>query len=92
VSVYTKHLPELQQIVEEHGGGAFAVSVFLRSDGLLIQPSCIFFERLARLGKLSRFVEVLKANFEEALDNAQEEANRNVCAGDGSCTANLSCV
>ena len=73
-------------MVEEHGGGAFAVSVFLRSDGLLIQPSGIFFERLARLGKLSRFLEVLKANFEEALNDAKEEAIRNTLAGEsGAC-------
>ena len=81
MSVYTKHLGELQEIVEEHGGGAFAVSIFLRSDGLLIQPSCIFFERLARTGKLARFVELLKVNFEEALEHAKKEANRNAVSG-----------
>jgi hypothetical protein len=81
--VYAKHLAELEQIVEEHGGGAFAVSIFLRSDGLLIQPSCILFERLAASGRLARFLEILKTNFEEALNNAKEEANRSVRAGGG---------
>ena len=83
MSVYAKHLTELQQIVAENGGGAFAVSVFLREDGLLIQPACILFERLARVGKLSRFLEILNLNFQEALKDATEEANRNVFAGGG---------
>jgi hypothetical protein len=89
--IFAGHLPELQQIVEENGGGSFAVSVFLRSDGFLIQPNAMFFERLARAGRLSRFCELLKENFTEAVNDAEKEAKRNVCASD--CGADsLSCV
>ena len=93
--IYSGHLPELQRIVEENGGGSFAVSIFLRSDGFLIQPNYIFFERLARAGKLSRFCELLKENFEEAVNDAEKEAKRNVatreCARE-SCEDSLPCV
>jgi hypothetical protein len=81
--IYAGHLSELQQIVEENGGGSFAVSVFLRSDGFLIQPNYLFFERLARAGRLSRFCELLKENFTEAVNHAEKEASRNVeCAAE----------
>jgi hypothetical protein len=94
--IYAGHLPELQQIVEESGGGSFAVSVFLRSDGFLIQPNYLFFERLARSGRLARFCELLKENFTEAVNNAEKEANRSVhgeAANGGASRADcLSCV
>jgi hypothetical protein len=93
--IYAGHLPELQKIVEENGGGSFAVSIFLRSDGFLIQPNYLFFERLARAGKLSRFCELLKENFEEAVKDAEEKANRNIatreCTGER-CEDSLSCL
>ena len=79
--IYAKHLRELQEIVEENGGGSFAVSVFLRSDGFLIQPNFLFFDRLARAGRLARFCELLKENFTEALNNAEEESKRSTCDG-----------
>jgi hypothetical protein len=79
--IYAKHLRELQEIVEESGGGSFAVSVFLRSDGFLIQPNYLFFDRLARSGRLARFCELLKQNFTEAVNDAEKESKRNVFAG-----------
>jgi hypothetical protein len=79
--IFAGHLRELQEIVEENGGGSFAVSVYLRSDGFLIQPNSMFFERLARAGRLARFCELLKENFTEAVNDAEKDANRNVCAG-----------
>jgi hypothetical protein len=89
--IYAKHLGELQRIVEEIGGGTFAVSVFLRSDGFLIQPNFLFFEKLARSGRLARFCELLKENFEEALNDAEKESKRNTCSG-APCADSLPCV
>jgi hypothetical protein len=90
--IWAKHLRELQEIVEECGGGSFAVSVFLRSDGFLIQPNYLFFERLARSGRLSRFCELLKENFTEAINDAQKEAKRSAFAGNFPGENSLPCV
>jgi hypothetical protein len=90
--IYAKHLRELQEIVEESGGGSFAVSVFLRSDGFLIQPNSFFFDKLARSGRLARFCELLKANFMEAVNDAEKESKRIAFAGEFPGKDSLPCV
>jgi hypothetical protein len=90
--IWAKHLRELQEIVEECGGGSFAVSVFLRADGFLIQPNTFFFDRLARSGRLSRFCELLKENFEEAVNDAEKESKRIAFAGNFPGEDSMPCV
>ena len=82
---------ELRRIVEENGGGNFAASVYLREDGLFFLLNLPFLERLARRGRLARFSELLKIQFTEAVENA-EEAIRSANGGGGAGADSLSCV
>lgn len=66
---------ELRAIVEENGGGNFAASVYLRTDGFFVQLNVTFMDRLARSGRLARFCELLKTEFTEAVNDAEKSSN-----------------
>jgi hypothetical protein len=74
--IRARNIFELRQIVEECGGGNFVASVYLRSDGFLVQVNDGFLTRLARLGRLERFCEILKLNLTEAIEDAEKESKR----------------
>jgi len=69
---------ELVGIVKRNGGGNFTASVYLREDGFFILFNVPFMERVAKMGRVDRFCELLKAHFEEAMENAKEESKRSV--------------